>query len=371
MHGAFEPKVNSVNIGAYTIPAAALESDGTYEWNETTVVVVELESDGKWGLGYSYTDVSAAQLIEQVLLKVVLRTSALSPEHAYYRMRHAVRNLGRSGLAACAISAVDAALWDLKARLLQLPLVFLLGAVRHAVPVYGSGGFTSYSPHTLERELRGWLELGIQKAKIKVGRNAEVDLERVRMAREVLGERALLMVDANGGYRTKQALEMSERFKALDVVWFEEPVSSDDLEGLHLVRQRAPAGMDIAAGEYGFEPLYFRRLLQADAVDVVQVDVTRACGVSGFLKAAALCEAHAIPLSAHCAPALHAALGCAVHGLIDLEYFIDHVRLEHLLFEGLPKLNRGMLAPDLSRTGTGLSLRRDIAKEYLSFKIDR
>lgn len=256
---------------------------------------------------------------------------------------------------------MDCALWDLKAKLLDLPLVTLLGQVREAAPVYGSGGFISYSDRQLAKQLSGWVRQGIPRVKMKIGRDPGRDLERVRVAREAIGREAELYVDANGAYTRKQALAQAEMFARFDVRWFEEPVSSDDLEGLRLLRDRAPAMMDIAAGEYGYDIFYFQRMLAAGAVDVQQADITRCGGVTGFLQVASLCQAHNVPLSGHTAPALHTHVACAVTPFRNLEYFHDHVRIEQILFDGLPQLVKGELRPDLSRPGLGLELKRTAA----------
>lgn len=272
-------------------------------------------------------------------------------------MLNSIRNLGRPGIVSTAIAAVDSALWDLKARLLRVPLVKLLGAARESVPIYGSGGFTSYPVKQLQEQLAGWVERGIPRVKMKIGRDAEADMKRVRAAREAIGPDAELFVDANGAYSRKQALKQAEAFAEMDVKWFEEPVSSDDLSGLHLIRNRAPAGMEIAAGEYGYDPGYFHRMLEAEAVDVLQADATRCGGVSGFMQAGNLCEAYQLPLSAHTAPALHTHLCCATVPLRHLEYFHDHVRIEQMLFDGIPEPIQGELRPDLSRSGMGIELK--------------
>ena len=289
---------------------------------------------------------------------------AMSVNGAWIAMAKSIRNLGRPGICSMAISAVDTALWDLKAKLLGLPLVRLFGQVRDAMPIYGSGGFTSYSNEELQEQLGGWVEHGISRVKMKVGRDAKADPERVAAARDAIGEEAELFVDANGGYSRKQALELSYVFSELDVSWFEEPVSSDDLAGLRLMRDDGPPGMDIAAGEYGYDVTYFERMLEAQAVDVLQADATRCGGYTGFLQAATLCEAHHVPLSAHCAPALHLPIGCAARPFRHAEYFHDHVRIEEMLFDGVVSPNEGALRPDLSRPGNGLELKRKDAEKF-------
>jgi L-alanine-DL-glutamate epimerase-like enolase superfamily enzyme len=263
-----------------------------------------------------------------------------------------------------AMAAVDNALWDLKAHLLDLPLVKLLGAVRDAVPVYGSGGFTSYTSERLAEQLGGWTREGISRVKMKVGRDPAQDTDRVAVAREAIGAAAELFVDANGAYSRKQALAFADAFTELDVGWFEEPVVSDDLEGLRLIRDRAPSSMDISAGEYGYDVRYFRRMCQAGAVDVLQADATRCAGITGFMRTAALADAYLLPLSSHCAPSIHVHPCCAAPRLRHLEYFHDHVRIEHMLFDGALEPTDGVLAPALDRPGFGLVFKHADAQRY-------
>jgi L-alanine-DL-glutamate epimerase-like enolase superfamily enzyme len=276
----------------------------------------------------------------------------------------AIRNFGRPGIASMAVSAVDVALWDLKAKLLRVSLSRLLGATRECAEVYGSGGFTSYSVETLQEQLAGWVRDGIRRVKMKVGRDASADVGRVRAVRAAIGGDAELFVDANGAYGRKQALLQAARFSEEGVTWFEEPVSSDDLAGLRLIRDRAPAGMDIAAGEYGYDVHYFRRMLDAGSVDVLQADASRCGGITGFLQADALCQSYGLRLSAHCAPSLHVDVACAARSLLHIEYFHDHRRIEHLLFDGTLSPIRGALYPDPSRLGHGIELRRRDAEAF-------
>jgi L-alanine-DL-glutamate epimerase-like enolase superfamily enzyme len=359
-----EVPIERLNVAAYTVPTDRPESDGTLEWDSTTIVVAEVAAGAARGLGYTYADASAAQLIERRLRPVIEGTDALAVAAAWDAMVAAVRNVGRPGIAASAISAVDVALWDLKAHLLELPLVRLLGAAREAVPVYASGGFTSYSSDELVEQLAGWVAAGIPRVKMKVGRRPDEDLERVRAAREAIGPNAELFVDANGAYDRKHSHAFAEAFARERVSWFEEPVSSDDLEGLRLLRDSAPAGLEISAGEYGYDPWYFRRMLEVGAVDVLQADATRCLGITGFIRAAALAEAHHVPLSAHTAPALHVHACCALSVVRHLEWFHDHVRIERLLFDGAPEPVDGLLRAAFDRPGLGLELKRAEADRY-------
>jgi L-alanine-DL-glutamate epimerase-like enolase superfamily enzyme len=351
-------RVESVDVRAYTIPTEQPEADGTLEWDSTTLLLVQAKAAGQTGLGYSYTQVGAADVVSGKLASVVTGVDAMRVGSAWSAMWAAVRNYGQTGLASTAVSAVDVALWDLKARLLDRPLVDVIDAVRDATPIYGSGGFCNYTDRQLADQLAGWVEAGIPRVKMKTGRQPERDRERLTAARSAIGDDIELFTDANGAFGRAAAARWADVYGEFDVRWFEEPVSSDDLDGLHQLCLRAPAGMDVAAGEYGWNLPYFHRMLAADAVHCLQADVTRCGGISGFLRVGALCDARSIDLSAHCAPQISAQACTAVWHLRHLEYFHDHNRLEHLIFDGcLEPESGGVLRPDRSRPGCGLAVK--------------
>ena len=358
-----EAAVTSLRASAYTIPAESRESDGTFEWDATTLVLVELEAEGQHGLGWTYGAAAAARLAEDLLAPVVVSRSALEIGAAHGAMRAALRNVGEPGVGATALSAVDVALWDLKAKLLGVPLVSLLGAAHDSVPVYGSGGFCSYSLERLHEQLSGWVEEGIPRVKMKISREPELDPKRLDAARAAIGDEAELYVDSNGALRPKQALGWAHRLRReWGVSWFEEPVSSADFEGLRFVREHGPGELEVTAGEYAYVPADFRNLL--GAVDCLQADVTRCGGITGMLRAASLANAYGLEISGHCAPQLSAHALCAVPNRRNLEYFHDHVRVESLLFEGVLEPEHGELRPDRSRPGHGLALKRADADRY-------
>jgi L-alanine-DL-glutamate epimerase-like enolase superfamily enzyme len=357
--------ITAIRSNAFRIPTDQPEADGTLAWDATTLVTVEADAGGATGIGYTYSDASIVELIRDLLGSCVLKQDAWNVEALWLRMQRQVRNLGRAGLAATAISAVDCALWDLKSRLLGVPLATLLGVRRECVPIYGSGGFTTYTDARMRTQLAGWVhDDGCRWVKIKVGGEPNKDPTRVKSARDAIGAAGLL-VDANGAFTAKAALRYAGIFAENGVEWFEEPVCSDDLEGLHMLQQRAPAGMEIAAGEYGYTLDYFLRMLEARAVDVLQADVSRCGGISGFVQVAALCDAFHVPLSAHCAPALHLHVASAVPCLRHQEWFHDHTRIEAMLFDGAPRPVKGAIAPDFSRPGCGLEFRHGDAQRYL------
>lgn len=353
-----------IQAQAYTIPTDKPEADGTIAWTSTTLVVVEVDAGGKTGLGYTYASPSLVPLIDQPLAKAIKNFDAFDIPAAWLALQRSVRNLGREGLAATAISAVDCALWDLKAKLLDLPLASLLGRLRDAVPIYGSGGFTTYTDDDLREQFSRWvLDDGCRWVKMKIGSDPTRDPHRVDVARGAIGDHGLF-VDANGAFDVKQAAELAAVFGKQQVSWFEEPVSSDDLEGLRRLRDLLPHDMEVAAGEYGYTADYFRRMLEAGAVDVLQADASRCGGITGFMRAANLANAHHIALSAHCAPALHLHVACAVPRLRHQEWFHDHVRIERMFFDGAPTPHGGLISPDLSRPGCGLEFKHADAQRY-------
>jgi L-alanine-DL-glutamate epimerase-like enolase superfamily enzyme len=349
--------VEAVSARAYTVPTERPESDGTLEWDSTTIVVVEVRAGGERGLGYTYSHAAAAEVVESVLAGVVEGGDPLAPPEAWGRMRRAVRNVGYEGIAAMAISGVDIALWDLRAKLLGLSLADSLGRCREEIAGYGSGGFTSLSGEDLAEQLRGFLEAGFDAVKMKVGRDPEADRERLASAREAIGPDVALMVDANGAFGRREALRQAAVYAEFGVTYLEEPVSSEDREGLVWLRDRVPAGIEIAAGEYLWDLAEMARM--APRVDVLQADATRCGGITPLLRADGICAAHAVPFSAHCAPQVSAHLCCAVEHAVHLEYFHDHSRLESMLFEGSIEPGGGTLRPDPGRPGLGIALRPD------------
>lgn len=359
--------IRDLTAAAYTIDTETTEADGTLAWNSTTLVLVQVRAGDHVGTGWTYTPPAATAFITGTLTDLVVGCDPFDITGIADRMGKAVRNAGRPGIAGCAISAIDVALWDLKARLLQLPLHHLLGAVRDRVPVYGSGGFTTYSADQLTAQLEHWVDQqSIPRVKIKIGQSwgtdTERDLARIDQARTVIGADTELYVDANGGYGRKQAIRVMSRAVDADVRWFEEPVSSDDLAGLRQVREAVRP--DVAAGEYGYTLEYFERMCAAEAVDCLQADVSRCGGITEWLRIAAVAAAHGLEISAHCGPHLHAHVGAATPNLRHVEWFHDHVRIETMFFDGTLDPAGGDLRPDESAPGSGLTLRAGDIDRY-------
>lgn len=361
-----DPAIDSLEARVYTVPTDEPEADGTITWDSTTMVLVQARSGATVGTGWTYSAAECGAVVTSTLAPLVVGCSALDVSSRCEAMVRAVRNSGRQGAIGYAISAVDVALWDLKARLLQLPLHRLLGAVRDEVAIYGSGGFTTYSESRLHQQLDDWVnDQGIPRVKIKIGEswgtNPGRDISRLRQARAAIGGDSELFADANGGYSRKQAIRVAREAGDVDLHWLEEPVSSDDLVGLREVREAVDA--DVTAGEYGFDLTYFRRMCQAQAVDCLQVDASRCGGITEWMRAAAIAAGYGLEVSAHCSPHLHVHAAAATVNLRHLEWFHDHVRVETLFFEGTLDPTGGTLSPR-GDPSNGLTLRDSVAESF-------
>lgn len=349
--------ISGLDTAVYTFPTAEPEADGTLQWDATTAVTVTLHAGGQTGLGWTYSSPAAAAVIHDKLLAAVRGRDAFDVAAGWAAMHRACRNLGTKGLVMQAISAVDIAWWDLKARLLGVPLSSLLGRCRAEVPIYGSGGFTTLSDAQLQEQVGWWRSAGCTAMKIKIGESwgirTDRDLARVRRLRELAGGGTELMVDANGGYSSGQARRVGAELDELGVRWFEEPVSSDDTTAL--ANLRGALRCDIAAGEYVSDLYDVRALLPV--LDCLQLDATRCGGYTGWLGGAALAQSQNLQVSGHCAPSLHAFVAAAVPNLRHVEWFVDHARLEPLLVDGLPETRDGALHLATDSPGHGMQLR--------------
>jgi L-alanine-DL-glutamate epimerase-like enolase superfamily enzyme len=358
--------IKDLKVSAYKIPTDLPEADGTIEWNSTTMVLVEIKAGDKKGIGYTYAHEAARLVIEKTLKEIVVGKDVMNIPFLSFAMIRAIRNNGDCGIAMMAISAVDNALWDLKAKLLNIPLCTLLGKVKDGMLVYGSGGFTSYSNVQTQKQFQNWAEESITCFKMKIGTNPDRDIERIKSTRKSIGSNAELFVDANGAYTVKQSLEKAEEFNEYNVSWYEEPVTSANLKGLRFIREHAPYKINVAAGEYGYHLPYFDKMLHAGAVDILQADATRCGGISHFMKVGFMAEAFQIPFSSHCAPSQHLHATLALPSFYIAEYFHDHIRIEKMFFDGVTAPKNGMVFPDMSKPGIGLIFKE---KDALKYKI--
>jgi L-alanine-DL-glutamate epimerase-like enolase superfamily enzyme len=356
--------LEDIQAAAYTFPLDRPESDGTLEWSATTMVLVTVRAGGKTGIGYSYVSAAAITVVYDFLKPAIVNRNVMNVNELHAAMTSAIRNQGQCGIAMMALSAVDIALWDLKAKVLEIPLYTLLSPAKGKIDVYGSGGFTSYSKGELQHQLAQWVEDGIPKVKIKIGRDIESDVKRVTWSRQAIGNYTELYVDANGAYSAKQALAQSKLFEASGVTWFEEPVVASDHKALNFLRKQVSPLMRIVGGEYGFSLSDFLSMLVDETVDVLQADATRCGGITGFVNAGRLAEAFHTPLSSHCAPTIHIGAAMSLTNFSVLEYFHDHVQIESKYLDGFVIPQEGSLKPDPSRPGLGIEFKWQDAARF-------
>ena len=278
---------------------------------------------------------------------------------------HYLRGVGRKGLSFCALSAIDTALWDLKGKIVDLPLYRLLGGNQPRVPVYASGGWTSYDDDQLVDEMKGMVARGFETIKFKVGvengRNLRRDVTRVRKVREAVGPDISLLVDANNGFDAASAIQLANRIREFDIMLFEEPVFADDIPGL--ARFRRGTDIPLATGEHEYTKFGVRDLLLAEAADIVQVDGARAGGYTEMLKCAALTQAWNVKFAPHAMENIHLHLVAAVPNAFMLERLLMFEDITAQVFKDAPVPVDGyMTVPELP--GLGLALDMDFIRDH-------
>jgi L-alanine-DL-glutamate epimerase-like enolase superfamily enzyme len=353
-------RITDVTTTTLHLPQIAPAQDATMfrPASGQTSLFVHVRTDaGLEGLGMSEAT-GTRHVIEQTLRPLLLGRDPLEHERLWEEMFWAVRSYGRKGLALCALSAIDIALWDLKGKIFGAPLYRLLGPYTDAVPVYGSGGWTHLPEGELVREQAGFVERGFPRVKMKVGkafgRAEEEDVRRVAAVRRTLGDGVTLYLDANGGYRAKQAIVLARRFEQYNVAWFEEPVHADDLAGLAEVRRDGP--LPVATGEHEYTKFGFKALLTQGAADIVQPDVARVGGVTEWLKIAHLAAAFNLPVAPHAVSLVHLHLACCTPNLAVVEILGVQQEADRIWYTEIPEPAGGLWSPFPDRPGLGLAL---------------
>lgn len=336
-----------------TIPDSSLAIGGRSQ------LFVHIHTDeGVEGLGVGQAAPGARQVIETTLRRVLIGQDPFNIEKLWNDMFWHVRGFGRKGVAFCGLSVVDTGLWDLKAKALRLPLYRLLGPYTDSVPIYGSGGWTNLSEDELVAEMVGYVEQGIGRVKMKVGkdfgRSEREDLQRLAAVRKAVGDDVAIYVDANNGYYAKQAIYMAKEFEQFQVGWFEEPVLADDVQGLAEIRQAI--NIPVATGEHEYTKYGFKDLIARGGADIVQPDVGRVGGVTEWIKVAHLAHAFNLPVAPHAVQLVHLHLACATPNLKVVEHLGTALEGDGIWYTDIPEPEDGMWAPFPDRPGLGLEL---------------
>ncbi|TPW27885.1 mandelate racemase/muconate lactonizing enzyme family protein [Martelella alba] len=362
-------KIRKLDVHLVSTPIRGGFSDATRKVETIGFLIVRVTTDqGLEGLGVTYHEVggeATAELIRRSMAPRLIGRDPFDTEVIWSEFFHYLRGVGRKGLTYCALSAIDIALWDLKGKIVDLPIYRLIGGGRTKVPVYASGGWTSYSDDELLEEVTGMVGRGFRAVKFKVGSdggtNPRRDAERVRKVREAVGPDIALMVDANNAFDAATAVQLANRIRDYDITLFEEPVFADDMPGL----QRFKRGTDIplATGEHEYLKFGVRDLLLHQAADIIQVDGTRAGGYTEMIKCAALTQAWNVRFAPHAMENIHLQLAAAIPNTLFLERLLMFEDLTANVFDNAPvPIDGFMHVPDLP--GLGLTLNMDFIRAH-------
>ncbi|MCO5090377.1 mandelate racemase/muconate lactonizing enzyme family protein [Bosea sp. (in: a-proteobacteria)] len=362
-------RIRKLDVHLVSTPVTGGFADATRKVETIGYLVVRVTTDsGLEGIGITYHEVggeATSALINRNMAPRLIGRDPLETDAIWHEFFHYLRGVGRKGLMYCALSAVDIALWDLKGKITGLPLYRLLGGNRTRVPVYASGGWTSYSDEELVAEMKGMVSRGFRTIKFKLGyeggRNPRRDVQRVRKVREAVGPDIDLLVDANNCFDAATAIQLANNIREYDIMLFEEPVFADDIPGL--ARFKRGTDIPLGTGEHEYTKFGLRDLLIHDAVDIVQVDGARVGGYTEMLKCAALTEAWNVKFAPHAMENIHLHLVAAVPNGLFLERLLMFEDITAKLFKDAPVPVDGyMHVPDLP--GLGLALDMDFIHEH-------
>jgi L-alanine-DL-glutamate epimerase-like enolase superfamily enzyme len=292
--------------------------------SQETPMVRITDSDGATGTGYSYTigtgGPSIMKLLEHTLLPALIGREAGEIERIWRDLLFLTHATSVGAITSLAIAAIDTALWDLRCRKAGLPLHIMAGGAQQSVPLYTTeGGWLHLEPAALVDDALKARTDGFAGCKIKLGRpHVREDVARLSAVRDAVGGTFEIMTDANQAFHVDEAIRRARHYEPLDIAWFEEPMTADDVMGHE--RLAASTSIPIAVGESLYSPLHFREYLQRGACSVVQVDVARIGGITPWLKVAHLAETFNAPVCPHFLMELHVALCCAVPNARWVEY---------------------------------------------------
>ncbi|HLG51287.1 MAG: mandelate racemase/muconate lactonizing enzyme family protein [Chloroflexi bacterium] len=350
---------------SYRWPRRKPISNGKHTYTHAGLGVVKILTDeGITGLGIGAASGIAGAVIDH-LRPLLIGQNPLDHERLWHLM-WVPKLIGRRGITTRAISTIDIALWDLKAKVAGLPLYRLLGGYADRVPAYIAGGYYEEGKglKELAREMEENVEMGARAVKMKVGAlSIAEDVERVRTVRQAVGPTVKVMVDANCAYRAYQAIQLARRIEEYDIYWFEEPVAPDDYEG-H-ARLAAQTSIPIATGENEYTRYGFRDLIARGGVAILNADAQVLGGVTEFMKVAALAQAHDLDIAPHGDQNVHVHLVAAISNGLIVEYYRDTVDpLWRQIYRETLLLNAdGTLSPP-ERPGLGLELNTEALAPY-------
>jgi len=327
-------------------------------------VTLELGTDdGLVGIGLTFFGealTAALKAAVDALAALVVGDDPRQVEAIVAKLRRAAARSGPGGIFTLALSAIDIACWDLKAKAAGMPLCGLLGGLRDRVPTYASGALMRPHPVPYLAEAGPRLVgLGFRQMKMQCGSEPTIaaSVERVRVLREAIGPDVDLMCDINQLWSVNQAIEIGHRVEPCHLYWLEDPTAHDDYPGLARIADALTT--PIAAGEYVYGIVPFRHLLERRSIDIVMIDLLRVGGVTQWMKVAGMAEAFNLPVVSHLVPELHVHLIAAIPNGLTVEYMPWSLRL----FEETPRLEHGHLVVP-AKPGLGLAFDQTAIKRY-------
>jgi len=346
-------------------------ADSTRKVDKVGYVILCINTDlGVTRTGITYSEVggnATKLLIEKEFINLLIGKDPFQTEFIWDEINQHMRGIGRKGFTYLALSVIDIALWDLKAKSVGLPLYKLLGGHKK-VPIYGSGGWTSYSDKELVDAMMSMVNSGYKTVKMKIGVNAglspDEDIKRVKLVREKVGNDIGLLVDANNAYTSSVAIYVARNISDCNIYLFEEPVIADDIEGL--ARVRVAIDIPVATGEHEYTKYGARDLLINKAADILQFDATKCGGFTEWTKMAILVQAWNLMIAPHAMEYVHMHLLSSIKNGLILEKLIMFEPLDDLVFINPPKPVNGFLKiPE--EPGLGLKLNMKNIKKYCKF----
>jgi len=355
--------IESIRFYEAVSPLSRPIADATHQIPEIRFLVTRLKlAGGTFGeaylLAFHYSPLAVRGALRDAM-SLAIGLSASDTGRFNRRCEDAHEYFGSVGLLRWAQGLINLAMWDAWGKYLGEPVWRLLGTHGRKVPVYGSGGWLSYSIEELIEEVEGYQKRGFAAVKIKVGSSdPEIDVERIAKVREAVGPGIRIMIDGNQGLDTPSAVALADRVRGFGIHWFEEPVSRTDYDGYRTLKEKA--GMALAMGEREFDLVGLRALIARQAIDLWQPDILRLGGVEGWRDSAALALAHHIPVLPHYYKEYDAPLCCTIPNPYGVESFdwVDPI-IDHPL-----EIRNGFAHPS-GRPGWGFSF-HDSALEELS-----
>jgi L-alanine-DL-glutamate epimerase-like enolase superfamily enzyme len=348
------------------LPADEPLADGRTAAGTRDMVVVKIATqDGVEGLGVTFFGAALVATLQAAVDELGALTIGEDPhrlEDIVDKLRTAAGSSGPPGIFTLALSAIDTALWDIRGKALGLPVSSLMGAFRDQVPAYASGALMrTLSLQEVEiaaRRLveRGWTAMKTQLA-LPGGTSPELEVERIRAIREIIGPEVRLMCDINQRWTVPEAISIGQRLEPYHLHWLEDITTCDDYSGI--ARVAAKLTTPIAGGEYLYGITPFRHILEAGSVDIVMIDLVRVGGITQWRKVAGMAEAYNLPVVSHLIPEVHVHLMAAIPN----GHLLEYMPWTRRLFEDPPLPVKGVMAVP-REPGLGLTFTRAINDRF-------